>query len=149
VNTAKDLEARGFDTMWMANIFGIDAITAAAIIGRETEKIKIGSGIILLPQRDPVVLAKELAGIDVISDGEWRRASYIGIIAEMAHGFELGYAPDGRPWTVVTGEVTSKATGVIADEIAFVRGRTNRLIKATLPSPALLAERMWDPERSS
>ncbi|HCL29397.1 MAG TPA: hypothetical protein DIC52_13285 [Candidatus Latescibacteria bacterium] len=95
------------------------------------------------------ISVQEAAGIDVISDGEWRRASYIGIIAEMAHGFELGYAPDGRPWTVVTGEVTSKATGVIADEIAFVRGRTNRLIKATLPSPALLAERMWDPERSS
>ena len=94
------------------------------------------------------VSVQEAAGIDVISDGEWRRASYIGIIAEMAHGFELGYASDGRPWTIVTEEVSSKATGVIADEVAFVRARTDRLIKATLPSPALLAERMWDSERS-
>lgn len=92
---------------------------------------------------------QEAAGIDMISDGEWRRASYIGIIAEMAHGFELGYAPDGRPWTVVTGDVSSKATGVIAAEVAFLRARTTRLIKATLPSPALLAERMWDAEQSS
>ncbi|MDA0335758.1 MAG: cobalamin-independent methionine synthase II family protein [bacterium] len=95
------------------------------------------------------ICVQEAAGIDVISDGEWRRASYIGIIAEMAHGFELGYAEDGRPWTVVTGEVSSKASGVIAAEVAFLRSRTDRLIKATLPSPALLAERMWEAERSS
>ena len=95
------------------------------------------------------VSVQEAAGVDVISDGEWRRASYIGIIAEMAHGFELGYAPDGRPWTIVTGEVSSKVSGVIASEVAFVRSITNRLIKATLPSPALLAERMWDPKRSA
>jgi 5-methyltetrahydropteroyltriglutamate--homocysteine methyltransferase len=60
------------------------------------------------------ISVQESAGVDVVSDGEWRRASYIGIIAEMAHGFELGYADDGRPWTVVTGEVSSKAQGVIA-----------------------------------
>jgi 5-methyltetrahydropteroyltriglutamate--homocysteine methyltransferase len=95
------------------------------------------------------VSVQEAAGIDVISDGEWRRASYIGIIAEMAHGFELGYAADGRPWTVVTGEVSAKAMGVIAAEVAFVRTQTDRMIKATLPSPALLAERMWDAEQSS
>ena len=95
------------------------------------------------------ISVQEAAGVDVVSDGEWRRASYIGIIAEMAHGFELGYADDGRPWTLVTGEVSSKAQGVIAREVAFVRAHTDRLIKATLPSPALLAERMWDAERSS
>lgn len=92
---------------------------------------------------------QEAAGLDVVTDGEWRRASYIGVIAEMAHGFELGYAEDGRPWTVVTGDVAEKESGVIAAEVAFLRSRTDRLIKATLPSPALLAERMWDPERSA
>lgn len=95
------------------------------------------------------VSVQEAAGLDVISDGEWRRASYIGVIAEMAHGFELGYAEDGRPWTVVTSEVESKQEGVIAEEVAFLRKHTDRLIKATLPSPALLAERMWDPEKSA
>jgi len=46
VTSAKDFEARGFDTMWMANIFGIDAITAAAIIGRETETISLGTAVV-------------------------------------------------------------------------------------------------------
>lgn len=95
------------------------------------------------------VCVQEAAGLDVVSDGEWRRASYIGVIAELADGFELSRAPDGRPWTIVTGPVAERAPGIIAAEAAFVRARTDRLIKVALPSPALLAERMWDPERSA
>ena len=49
-----------------------------------------------------IVRLQEHAGLDVVTDGEWRRRSYIGVIAELAHGFELGTNPaDGRPWTVV------------------------------------------------
>ena len=50
-----------------------------------------------------VVAMQERAGLDVVNDGEWRRRSYIGVIAELAHGFTLEINPaDGRPWTVVT-----------------------------------------------
>jgi len=47
----------------------VDTVTTMAFIAAKTERIKIGSGIILLPQRDPIVLAKELAGVDVLSKG--------------------------------------------------------------------------------
>ena len=40
---ARDLETRGFDTMWVANIFAIDAITAGALIGRETSRFRARS----------------------------------------------------------------------------------------------------------
>ena len=33
------------------------------------------------------VALQEAAGLDVITDGEWRRASYIGVIAELANCF--------------------------------------------------------------
>jgi 5-methyltetrahydropteroyltriglutamate--homocysteine methyltransferase len=95
------------------------------------------------------VSVQEAAGIDVISDGEWRRASYIGIIAELADGFELSQTDDGRPWTVVTEKVAVRDQGVVAAEVKHMRALTDRLIKVALPSPALLAERMWDEERSS
>src|SRR5436190_20581651 len=36
-----------------------------------------------------IVAVQEHAGVDVITDGEWRHKSYIGVIAELAHGFEL------------------------------------------------------------
>lgn len=95
-----------------------------------------------------VVAMQEHAGLDVVTDGEWRRRSYIGVIAELATGFTLSFADDGRPMTVVTGELAPKHPGFVADEARFVRGITRRGVKATLPAPALLGERMWDPEAS-
>jgi probable F420-dependent oxidoreductase len=47
----------------------VDTIATLAFAAAATERIKLGSGIILLAQRNPVVLAKELAGIDVLSNG--------------------------------------------------------------------------------
>jgi 5-methyltetrahydropteroyltriglutamate--homocysteine methyltransferase len=96
------------------------------------------------------VALQEAAGLDVVTDGEWWRKSYIGVIAELAHGFELSHNPaDGRPWTVVVDRLAPKQPGFIAREIAFLKPLTSRRIKATLPAPALLGERMWDPVKSS
>lgn len=97
-----------------------------------------------------VVALQECAGLDVLTDGEWWRKSYIGVIAELAHGFELSRNPaDGRPWTIVVDKLTPKNPGFIAQEVTFLKKLTNRQIKATLPAPALLGERMWDPHRSA
>ena len=97
-----------------------------------------------------VVALQEQAGLDIITDGEWWRKSYIGVIADMAHGFELSTNPgDGRPWTIVIDKLSPKEPGVIANEVRFLKSITNKQIKATLPAPALLGERMWDPTLSS
>ncbi|MCC7476086.1 MAG: cobalamin-independent methionine synthase II family protein [Pirellulales bacterium] len=96
------------------------------------------------------VAMQESAGLDYVSDGEWWRKSYIGVIAELAHGFELSRNPaDGRPWTVVVDKLAPKTPGFIAQEVAFLKKLTKRRIKATVPAPALLGERMWDPEKSA
>jgi 5-methyltetrahydropteroyltriglutamate--homocysteine methyltransferase len=96
-----------------------------------------------------VVAMQERAGLDVVNDGEWRRRSYIGVIAELAHGFTLETNPaDGRPWTVVTERLSPKPAGFIANEAAFVKKIATVATKITLPAPALLGERLWDPERS-
>src|SRR5215213_4288534 len=97
-----------------------------------------------------VVALQECAGLDVVTDGEWWRKSYIGVIAELAHGFELSTNPaDGRPWTVVVDKLSPKQPGFIAQEVAFLKKLTKRNIKATVPAPALLGERMWDPVKSA
>jgi len=59
----------------------VDTIASLAFAAAKTERIKIGSGIILLAQRDPIVLAKELAGIDVLSKGR------------LLFGVGVGYVP--------------------------------------------------------
>lgn len=97
-----------------------------------------------------VVAMQEEAGLDVISDGEWWRKSYIGVIAELAEGFELSLNPkDGRPWTIVVDRLCPRQPGFIAREVEFLRTLTDRAIKVALPAPALLGERMWDPEKSA
>jgi 5-methyltetrahydropteroyltriglutamate--homocysteine methyltransferase len=96
------------------------------------------------------VALQETAGLDVITDGEWWRKSYIGVIAELAHGFELSTNPaDGRPWTIVVEKLAPKRPGFIAQEVKFLKTLTKKNIKATVPAPALLGERMWDPVKSS
>ena len=97
-----------------------------------------------------IVAMQEEAGLDIVSDGEWWRKSYIGVIAELAHGFELSTNPaDGRPWTIVVDRLSPKQPGFIAQEVRFLKELTGRKIKATLPAPALLGERMWDAEKSA
>src|SRR3954465_10783114 len=97
-----------------------------------------------------VVALQENAGLDIVTDGEWWRKSYIGVIADLAHGFELGINPaDGRPWTIVTGKLSPKHPGTIAREVKLLKQITSRMIKATLPAPALLGERMWDRAKSA
>jgi 5-methyltetrahydropteroyltriglutamate--homocysteine methyltransferase len=92
---------------------------------------------------------QEYAGLDVVTDGEWRRRSYIGVIAELAHGFTLEVNPaDGRPWTVVTERLTPKEAGFIAAEAAFLKSVATVGTKVTLPAPGLLGERLWHAERS-
>src|SRR6185295_7598128 len=78
-----------------------------------------------------IVALQEHAGLDVLTDGEWRRKSYIGVIAELAHGFELGYNPqDGRPWTIVVDKLAPKTPGFTGREISFLKTTTTRKIKA-------------------
>jgi 5-methyltetrahydropteroyltriglutamate--homocysteine methyltransferase len=95
------------------------------------------------------VAMQEQAGVDVLTDGEWWRKSYIGVIAELAHGFQLGSLPDGRPFTLVVEKLAPKTPGFIARETTLLKKITRRAVKSTLPSPALLGERMWSQDKSA
>ncbi len=43
--------------------------TVLAYLAAVTERMKLGTGIVLIAQRNPVVLAKEMASLDVLSSG--------------------------------------------------------------------------------
>ncbi|HWH96246.1 MAG TPA: LLM class flavin-dependent oxidoreductase [Baekduia sp.] len=47
----------------------LDTIVALTLVARATSTIKLGTGIIILPLSNPVVLAKELASVDVVAEG--------------------------------------------------------------------------------
>lgn len=83
---ARAAEAAGFESVWTgehivlpdpqvppspvpAETPFLDSAVALAYIAGQTKKVRLGTGIIILPQRNPVVLAKELASLDVLSEG--------------------------------------------------------------------------------
>ncbi len=73
----------------------VDTVASLAFAAAKTERIKIGSGIILLAQRDPIVLAKELAGIDVLSKGRLLFGVGVGYVPGEFEALGIPYAERG------------------------------------------------------
>ena len=59
IQIAKDAETAGLDSVWMANIFSYDAISALALIGRETSRIKLGTAVTPTYPRHPTAIAQQ------------------------------------------------------------------------------------------
>jgi 5,10-methylenetetrahydromethanopterin reductase len=51
-------EADGFASAWFANIFGLDATLSAAICGRESQRIEVGTAVVPIFGRHPFVVAQ-------------------------------------------------------------------------------------------
>src|SRR5579859_4946619 len=47
----------------------LDPVIALTFLAAHTKQVRLGTGIIILPQRNPLVLAKELASLDELSGG--------------------------------------------------------------------------------
>jgi 5-methyltetrahydropteroyltriglutamate--homocysteine methyltransferase len=95
-----------------------------------------------------VIGMQEQAGIDIISDGEWRRESYVDVVAEIMHGFEWIKRDVFAYHQVVTQKMTPRRPGVVAEEACFLEAHTSRHVKVCLPSPYLIGQRMWEPAHS-
>jgi 5,10-methylenetetrahydromethanopterin reductase len=57
VSAAREAESAGFDSFWIAQIFGFDALTALAVVGREVERIELGTAVVPTYPRHPMMLA--------------------------------------------------------------------------------------------
>ena len=78
---ARLAEECGFDSVWttdhvlmpadMPDPYGIliESLIALTIAATATSKVQLGTSIIVMPQREPVLLSKQLAAIDVASGG--------------------------------------------------------------------------------
>jgi len=79
-------EAAGFESLWVADhvvlpdppVAGrpmapdmrlLDPIVALTFLAAHTKRIRLATGVIILPQRQALVLAKQLASLDVLSNG--------------------------------------------------------------------------------
>lgn len=111
---------------------------------------------------DAALRLQEDAGLEVVTDGELRRLSFQSQLTESVDGFapwdvdaflwgewhsdELGDLTVERPPIAVV-EPLRRRRSLSAEEFVYARGRTDRVLKVTLPSPSLFAS-FWDPRRS-
>ena len=59
IDSARKVEAAGLDNLWMANIFGMDAISTLALIGREVPRIGLGTAVTPTYPRHPTAIAQQ------------------------------------------------------------------------------------------
>jgi len=89
---------------------------------------------------------QEQAGIDVISDGEWRRTHYIGEFLSRIGGFEkcrrFEHQGEIKYTDVVVRRITASES-VFGEDAQFLVRHTPRVTKFALPSPFLIAVRYW------
>jgi probable F420-dependent oxidoreductase len=91
-----DLERLSFDSLWLSERIGGEApdpVTAIAFGAGRTTRLKFGMSVLVLPGRNPIVLAKELATIDRLSGGRLLPAFGLGVAdphEQQAFGVERG-----------------------------------------------------------
>ncbi|HAS09598.1 MAG TPA: LLM class F420-dependent oxidoreductase [Acidimicrobiaceae bacterium] len=62
-------EEQGFHSYWVPQIFGYDALTLLAVVGRETERIELGTSVIPTYPRHPAMLAAQALTTQQACDG--------------------------------------------------------------------------------
>jgi len=90
---ARELEQRGFESLWVTEhthipksrrspfpggpnlpreyLHTLDPFVALATAAAATTRLKVGTGICLVIERDPITLAKEVASLDLLSNGRF------------------------------------------------------------------------------
>jgi 5,10-methylenetetrahydromethanopterin reductase len=71
VAEAQDIEARGLASVWLPNVFGLDAVTVAAVIGRQTNRIELGTAVVPTQPRHPTALAQQALTAGVACGGRF------------------------------------------------------------------------------
>jgi probable F420-dependent oxidoreductase len=91
-----DLERLGFDSLWLSERVSGEApdpLIALSYAAGRTTKLKLGMSVLVLPGRNPVLVAKELATLDRLSNGRLLPAFGLGVAdphEQQAFGVERG-----------------------------------------------------------
>ena len=59
IEQARELERRGLDRVWIGQLYEYDALALAAVLGRETQRIALGTWVVPTQPRHPSALAQQ------------------------------------------------------------------------------------------
>jgi len=67
VALARRAEKRGYDSVWIPETWGVDAVSVLAVLARETERIRIAAGVFNIFSRSPALVAQTAATLENLS----------------------------------------------------------------------------------
>jgi len=71
VDAAQEAVDAGFASMWLAQAFGFDAMTAIAVVGREVHGIELATAVVPTYPRHPIVMAQQALTAQAIAGGNF------------------------------------------------------------------------------
>jgi F420-dependent oxidoreductase-like protein len=87
----QEAERLGFDSVWVAEAWGTDAVSVLGWLGARTERIKLGSAIMQIPGRTPANAAMTAATLDLLSGGRF-------LLGLGTSGPQVVEGWHGQPW---------------------------------------------------
>jgi F420-dependent oxidoreductase-like protein len=137
---AQRAERDGFASGWFANIFGFDAIMAAALCGRETSRIELGTAVVPTYPRHPTAMAQQALSAQAACAG--RFALGIGLSHQLVIEtmFGLSWATPYshmREYMAVLGPLIR--TGSVSFQGEEFRVNANLAVPGATPCPILIA----------
>lgn len=81
------VETSGLDSIWLSERLrgaggSPEAIATLSLVAGRTRRIKFGTSVMVLPARDPILLARQIATLDFLSDGRMLPAFGVGLNVE-------------------------------------------------------------------
>jgi probable F420-dependent oxidoreductase len=98
----------------------LDPVVALAFLAGRTETVRLASGVIVLPLREPLVLAKQLASLDVLSGGRLVVGVAVGYVEREFESVGVPFAERGAR----TEEYLAAIRAVWAEGRSSFRGTT-------------------------
>src|SRR6478752_4543704 len=92
VDKARTAEADGFDSFWVPQIFGVDALSAHTLIGATVPRIELGTAVVPTYPRHPMALAGQARTVSAASGG--RLTLGIGLSHQLVVEGMWGYSFD-------------------------------------------------------
>jgi len=92
VDLARRAESDGFDSFWLPQIFGIDALCAHTLIGHQVPRIELGTAVVPTYPRHPAVLAGAALTASAASGGRFTLG--IGLSHQLVIEGMYGYSFD-------------------------------------------------------
>jgi F420-dependent oxidoreductase-like protein len=96
VAEAQAFERQGFDFISYPNVFGLDAMTVAAVVGRETDRIELLTGVVPTPPRHPTAMAQQALSVQAACDGRFSLGIGLSHAVVVESMFGLSYAQPAK-----------------------------------------------------